>query len=89
MLSKYACRSTSMTRVLYFTIASATRRTASWAEPLGAIAIRTRLEVRFKDGLQDELEAPWTTRSRMVGIERTRTFVPPSFGIAFCRNRMG
>jgi hypothetical protein len=32
---KYACRSTSMTRVLYFTIASATRRTASWAERLG------------------------------------------------------
>src|SRR5215475_3297600 len=35
------------------------------------------------------LKAPWTTRSRMVGIERTRTPFPFSFGIALCRNRMG
>src|SRR5215470_13086017 len=35
------------------------------------------------------LRAPWTTRSRIVGIERTRTLVPPSFGMAFCRNRIG
>ena len=35
------------------------------------------------------LSAPWTTRSRMAGIDRTRTFLPPSFGISFFRARMG
>src|SRR5215510_9975821 len=40
-------------------------------------------------GSRMSLRAPWTTRSRIVGIERTRTLVPPSFGIAFCRNRIG
>src|SRR3984893_9707627 len=35
------------------------------------------------------LTAPWTTRSRIEGIERTRTLVPPSFGISFFRARMG
>src|SRR5215472_11281200 len=34
------------------------------------------------------LSAPWTTRSRIQGIERTRTF-PPSFGISFFRASMG
>src|ERR1035438_8158859 len=33
--------------------------------------------------------APWTTRSRIEGIERTRTFLPPSFGISFFRACMG
>src|SRR5215469_5689907 len=31
------------------------------------------------------LIAPWTTRSRIEGMERTRTFWPPSFGISFFR----
>src|SRR5215831_11328211 len=35
------------------------------------------------------LTAPWTTRSRIEGIDRTRTFLPPSFGISFFRARMG
>src|SRR3954447_26419662 len=35
------------------------------------------------------LSAPWTTRSRIAGIERTRTLLPPSFGISFFRARMG
>ena len=30
-----------------------------------------------------------TTRSRMVGIERTRTLLPPSLGISFFRTVMG
>jgi len=30
-----------------------------------------------------------TTRSRIAGIERTRTFLPPSFGISFFRAGMG
>src|SRR6516164_11377131 len=34
------------------------------------------------------LSAPCTTRSRIVGIDRTRTF-PPSFGISCFRTRMG
>src|SRR5215468_12018606 len=41
-----------------------------------------------KIGSRMTLTAPWTTRSRIAGIERTRTF-PPSFGISFFRTRLG
>src|SRR5712691_110829 len=34
------------------------------------------------------LSAPWTTRSRIAGIERTR-ILPPSFAISFFRACMG
>src|SRR4249920_1543855 len=42
-----------------------------------------------KIGSRMSFNAPWTTRSRMAGIDRTRTFLPPSFGISFFRARMG
>src|SRR5215470_6925167 len=35
------------------------------------------------------LSAPCTTRSRIEGIESTRTFLPPSLGISFFRASMG
>src|SRR6266478_3588493 len=56
--------------------------------PFRTVSVRPRLEISFEDRLQNELECPWTTRSRMDGIDRTRTF-PPSFGISFFRARMG
>src|SRR6516165_1058760 len=49
--------------------------------PFGPIAVRPRLEVSLEHRLEDELERPCTTLSRMAGIERTRT-LPPSFGIS-------
>ena len=42
-----------------------------------------------KIGSRMSLSAPWTTRSRMEGIARTRTLWPPSFGISFLRTRRG
>src|SRR3954452_769125 len=57
--------------------------------PFRTISIRPRLEIGFEDRLQNELECSSTTRSRIVGMERTRTFLPPSFGISFFRARMG
>jgi hypothetical protein len=39
-------------------------------------------------GSRMSFSAPWTTRSRIAGIERTRT-LPPSFGIACFRFRRG
>ena len=56
---------------------------------LGAIAVRTRLAVRFNDGFQDELEGSLDPTVTIVGIDSTRTPFPPSLGIAWCRNRMG
>ena len=53
--------------------------------PFRPISIRPRLEISFEDRLQDKLHRPLTTRSRIEGIERTRTFLPPSFGISFFR----
>src|SRR5208283_3164342 len=41
------------------------------------------------DKILAQVSAPWTTRSRIEGIERTRTFFPPSFGISFFRACMG
>src|SRR5215469_12011611 len=46
--------------------------------PLGPISKRPRLEIRF-EGSRMSLSAPCTTRSRIAGIDRTRT-LPPSFG---------
>lgn len=42
-----------------------------------------------KIGSGMSFSAPWTTRSRIAGIERMRTFLPPSFGISFFRAGMG
>ena len=50
--------------------------------------IRPRLEVSLENRLQYQLERPRTTRSRMAGIDRTRT-LPPSFGISFFLARSG
>src|SRR5215472_5986703 len=56
--------------------------------PLGPISKRPRLEIRFEDRLEDELERSCTTRSRIAGIDRTRT-LPPSFGISRFRAGSG
>ena len=57
--------------------------------PLGTISKRSRLEVCLEDRLQYELErAPCTTRSRIAGIESTRT-LSPSFGISCLRAGSG
>src|SRR5215467_4781521 len=56
--------------------------------PVRPVSIRPRLEISFEDRLQDELQRPLATRSRIAGIESTRTF-PPSFGISFFRTRIG
>jgi hypothetical protein len=57
--------------------------------PLGPISKRSRLEIRLEDRFEYELErAPCTTRSRIAGIERTRT-LPPSFGITCLRAGSG
>src|SRR6516165_5272927 len=56
---------------------------------LRSISVRSRLKVSFENRLLMSLRAPWTTRSRIEGMERTRTFVPPSFGISFFRTAMG
>src|ERR1700691_1537200 len=50
--------------------------------PLRSVSERPRLEVRLEDRFQYELERTLrATRSRIAGIERTRT-LPPSFGIS-------
>src|SRR5271166_4521658 len=56
--------------------------------PLGPVSKRSRLEIRLEDRFEYELEAPCTTRSRIAGIERTRT-LPPSFGISCLRAGSG
>src|SRR5215471_9075142 len=40
-------------------------------------------------GSRISLKAPWTTRSRIVGIDSARPPFPSSLGIVWCRNRMG
>ena len=56
--------------------------------PLGPISKRSRLEIRLEDRFGMSLSAPCTTRSRIAGIERTRT-LPPSFGISCLRAGSG
>src|SRR5690242_16782830 len=56
--------------------------------PLGPISKRSRLESASKTGSSMSLSAPCTTRSRIAGIDRTRT-LPPSFGISCLRAGSG
>src|SRR4249919_1496895 len=51
--------------------------------PLGTISKRSGWKSASKISSNTSLSAPCTTRSRIAGIERTRT-LPPSFGIS-CR----
>src|SRR5712691_3102362 len=78
-----------MMRVFSSTIAWATRATASCAVRFGRYPYDPAWKSASKIGSRMSFNAPWTTRSRMAGIERTRTFLPPSFGISFFRARMG
>src|SRR5882762_10181583 len=78
-----------MILVFSVTIASATRLTASCAVRFGRYPYDPGWKSASKIGSRMSLSAPWTTRSRIEGIDRTRTFVPPSFGISFFRARMG
>ena len=88
-LSKLAVRSKSMMRVFSSTIAWATRATASCAVRFGRYPYDPAWKSASKIGSRMSFNAPWTTRSRIAGIERTRTFLPPSFGISFFRALMG
>src|SRR5438876_12356082 len=63
--------------------------TASCAVRFGRYPYDPGWKSASKIGSRMSLSAPWTTRSRIEGIERTRTLVPPSFGISFFRARMG
>src|SRR5215469_7266095 len=56
--------------------------------PLGPISKRSRWKSASKTGSSMSLSAPCTTRSRIAGIERTRT-LPPSFGISCLRAGSG
>src|SRR3954471_20257696 len=78
-----------MIRVFSSTIALATRFTASCAVRFGRYPYDPDWKSASKIGSRMSLSAPWTTRSRIAGIERTRTFLPPSLGISFFRARMG
>src|SRR5690242_19507345 len=55
---------------------------------LGTVAIAAVWKSASKIGSRMGMSAPCTTRSRMEGIDRTRT-LPPSSGISFLRLRMG
>jgi len=46
------------------------------------------LEISFEDRLQNQLGCSLNYAITVAGIERTRTFLPPSLGISF-RARMG
>src|SRR5579863_6265383 len=72
-----------MMRVFSSTIALATRATASCAVRFGRYPYDPSWKSASKIGSRMSFNAPWTTRSRIAGIERTRTFLPPSFGISF------
>jgi hypothetical protein len=74
-----------MMRVFSSTIARATRATASCAVRFGRYPNDPGWKSASKIGSRMSFNAPWTTRSRIAGIERTRTFLPPSFGISFFR----
>src|ERR1700722_6578332 len=71
-----------MILVFSSTIACATRLIASCAVRFGRYPYDPAWKSASKIGSRMSLRAPWTTRSRMEGIERTLTF-PPSFGISF------
>jgi len=43
----------------------------------------------YGNGSKMSLSAPCTTRSRMAGIPKTRTFFPSAFGISTLRFRSG
>src|ERR1700683_2342993 len=78
-----------MMRVFSSTIPWATRATASCAVRFGRYPYDPGWKSASKIGSRMSFNAPWTTRSRMAGIDRTRTFLPPSLGISFFRARMG
>ena len=78
-----------MMRVFSSTIALATRATASCALRFGRYPNDPAWKSASKIGSRMSFNAPWTTRSRIAGIERMRTFLPPSFGISFFRACMG
>jgi uroporphyrinogen-III decarboxylase len=42
---------------------------AATTSGVGAVAIRPRLEIGLEDRLKTSSSAPWTTRSRMIGID--------------------
>src|SRR6478736_6059976 len=67
----------------------ATRATASCAVRFGRYPYDPGWKSASKIGSRMSFNAPWTTRSRMAGIDRTRTFLLLSFGISFFRARMG
>src|SRR5215813_12985622 len=78
-----------MIRVFPSMIAWSTWRTASCAVRFGRYPYDPDWKSASKIGSRISLSAPWTTRSRIAGIDRTRTFLPPSLGISFFRARLG
>src|SRR5215831_12868876 len=73
---------------LLMEIASATRLIASCAVRLGRYPNDPGWKSASKTGSRMSLSAPCTTRSRIAGIDRTRT-LPPSFGISRFRSGSG
>ena len=79
---------TGASRRVCHTLASATRSTACGAVRVGRHPHDPSWTSAATIGAKMRVRAPWTTRSRIAGIPRTRT-VPPPGGIATRRVRRG